>query len=242
MKNFQCIRGILLDFGGTVDTNGIHWAEALWTAYADAGVPVGKDAFREAYRHGERTLARQDIIKPEYNMYDVLKAKTGIQLQFLADTGHLPALFDIPAAGERISLFCCALVRRTVAKAVPVLDALSKSYPLALVTNFYGNMHAVLRDLGIDQYFSDIVESAVAGVRKPDPAIFTLGVRALGCNAADVAVVGDSYAKDIIPARKAGCQTVWLKGRGWEETPDTGEADVIIDSLESLVGLFPLID
>ncbi len=232
IKNIQ---GILLDFGGTIDTNGIHWAEVLWDAYIDAGVPVGKDVFREAYKHGERTLALQPIIKPEYNFYDVLKAKIGIQLQFLVDTGHLPVSFDIPANSERISLFCYDLVRRTVAKAIPVLGMLSKLFPIILVSNFYGNIHAVLKDLEIDQYFSDIIESAVVGVRKPDPAIFTLGVRALGFDAAKIVVVGDSYTKDIIPAKKAGCQTMWLKGKEWEETPDSSDADVIIESFESII-------
>ncbi len=235
--NFQLIKGIIFDFGGTIDTNGIHWAEVLWSAYTDAGIPVEKSAFREAYKHGERTLALQPIIKPEYNFYDVLKVKTGIQFQYLTEAGYLPASFDIPTNREIIACSCYNLVRETVRKAVPVLEALSKAYPMVLVSNFYGNIHTVLEDLGVGKYFKDIVESAVVGVRKPDPAIFTLGVRSLGVDAANVVVVGDSYAKDIIPAKKAGCQTIWLKGKEWEETTDTGEADAIIFSFDELKNL-----
>ena len=230
------VHGFLLDFGGTIDTNGLHWAEVLWLAYTDAGVPVEKQIFREAYKHGERTLALQPVIKPDYNLYDVLKSKTAIQLHYLLNAGHLPASFDIQGASEQISRSCYDLVHRTVKEAVHVLNALP--YPMVLVSNFYGNIRTVLEDLEIDKYFSDIVESAVVGVRKPDPEIFTLGVAALGVEAAYVAVVGDSYTKDIIPAKGAGCHTIWLKGKEWEETPDTDQADIIIHSFGELTSLF----
>ena len=43
------IKGIIFDYGGTIDTNGIHWAEVLWSLYREHGVPVDRDAFRQAY-------------------------------------------------------------------------------------------------------------------------------------------------------------------------------------------------
>jgi putative hydrolase of the HAD superfamily len=237
-KSFD-IQGILLDYGGTIDTNGVHWAEVLWAAYCDAGVPAAKSAFREAYRHGERTLAMQPVIKPGHNFYDVLIAKTEIQLRYLLENGYLPASFDVGANGKYISHICYELVRETVTKSATVLHRLSQSYPIVLVTNFYGNIGTVLKDLRIAQYFSGVVESAAVGVRKPDPAIFTLGVRALGFDAARVAAVGDTYNKDIVPAKEAGCQTVWLKkGQQWEETPDTGKADAVIEDFEELINIF----
>ena len=71
---------------------------------------------------------------------------------------------------------------------------------MVLVSNFYGNIHQVLNEFDLDGLFDSIIESAVVGVRKPDPAIFTLGVKALGMAAEDTVVVGDSYTKDIVPA------------------------------------------
>ena len=67
---------------------------------------------------------------------------------------------------------------------MPVLKELSEKYPLVLVSNFYGNVETVLKDFGIDTYFKEIIESAVVGVSKPDPKIFSLGVEALGLPAA----------------------------------------------------------
>ena len=33
------IKGIIFDYGGTIDTNGIHWSEVIWEQYsmADSG-------------------------------------------------------------------------------------------------------------------------------------------------------------------------------------------------------------
>ena len=235
MKNIFDIRGILLDYGGTIDTNGIHWSEVMWSAYGEAGIEVEKSAFRQAYRHGERSLAMQPLIKPEYKFYDVLIAKTVIQIQYLVEKAYLPASFDITANSIHIARICYEQVRKNVKKAAPILQSLSRSYPLVLVSNFYGNIRAVLDDLHIARFFTDVIESAVVGVRKPDPAIFALGVSSLGLEAANVMAVGDSYNKDIVPAKETGCKTVWLKrGRQWEETPDTSKADMIIEEFEEL--------
>ena len=83
-----------------------------------------------------------------------------------------------------------------------------------------------------------MIESAVVGVRKPDPQIFTLGVKALGIKPEEAVVVGDSYDKDIMPAKAAGCRAVWLKGEGWtDETHDESLPDAIISDLGRLLTL-----
>ena len=117
-----------------------------------------------------------------------------------------------------------------------MLERLAAQYPLVLVSNFYGNISTVLAEYGLDGLFGHVVESAVVGVRKPDPRIFTLGVEALGLKPGEVTVVGDSYDKDIVPARKAGCHTVWLRGEGWTDAqPDGSAADRVISSIEQLI-------
>ena len=97
-------------------------------------------------------------------------------------------------------------------------------------------MTTVLKEFGFDGLFQAIIESAVVGVRKPDPKLFSLGVEALGMKPEEVAVVGDSMDKDIIPAQKAGCQTIWFKGEGWtDDAVDESIADQIITELSELI-------
>ena len=76
----------------------------------------------------------------------------------------------------------------------------------------------------------------MVGVRKPDPAIYQLGVDAMGYPAEQVLVVGDSFSKDVVPAKKVGCQVAWLKGQGWgNEEIDETLPDVIITDLPDLL-------
>jgi putative hydrolase of the HAD superfamily len=49
-----------------------------------------------------------------------------------------------------------------------------------------------------------IVDSAVVGVEKPDPAIFDFAIPALGKDPSDVVYVGDSVKLDVRSARAAG--------------------------------------
>ena len=105
-----------------------------------------------------------------------------------------------------------------MAESAALLSELKKQYKLALVSNFYGNIRTVLEDASLLPLFEQIIESAVVGVRKPNPAIFALGVCALDLPASEVLVVGDSFPKDIEPARSLGCHAIWLKGRQWEFT------------------------
>lgn len=229
------IKGIIFDYGGTLDTGGDHWSEVIWEAWCKAGVVAGKSEFREVYVYAERELARTLHILPHHDFHDLLDIKMQIELQRLSGLGHF-APADVEEKAKEIAGICYASARESVERAKPVLESLSKRYPMVLVSNFYGNVGTVLKDFGIDGYFKKIIESAVVGVRKPDPRIFTLGVEALGLKPGEVLVFGDSYSKDIIPAEKAGCQAIWLKGKGWTPEEDATFHPNIISSLDEALG------
>lgn len=230
------VRGIIFDYGGTLDSGGDHWSEVIWDAYRQAGVMVTKDQFREAYVYAERELARTLHILPHHDFHDLLDIKMQIELQYLAQHGLLPPGDIAPKAKETAQL-CYDSARSHVRAAEPVLAALAKQYPLVLVSNFYGNVETVLRDFGIDRYFAKVIESAVVGVRKPDPKIFALGCEALGLEPQNVLVVGDSYTKDIAPAESLGCQVAWLKGKGWTKEEDERLHPSMIAGLGELLAL-----
>ncbi|TLU99375.1 HAD family hydrolase [Dyadobacter luticola] len=207
------IKGILLDYGGTIDTNGLHWANVLWDSYQRHQVSIDRESFAKAYTFGERALALNPIIQPQHVFYDVLFLKVGQQFHFLKEQG-----FEVnDAAIEAIARDCNHFAHTTVKNATPALANLAQQYPIVMVSNFYGNIQNVLRDFGILDYFQAVVESAVVGVRKPDPQIYQLGINLLGYLPAECAVVGDSYSKDISPAKQLGCKAVWLNVSGWEE-------------------------
>ena len=104
---------------------------------------------------------------------------------------------------------CYKLARECTARSKDVLEALRKEgMPLVLVSNFYGNLTAVLRDFGLEGCFDHIVESARVGVRKPDSAIFRLVLDLYpALKASDILVAGDSERNDILPAQSLGMKT-----------------------------------
>ncbi len=211
------IKGIILDYGGTLDSRGVHWSEVLWQGYRQAGVPVEKDVFRSAYVEGERALARERIILPQDDFHTLLLKKVELEL------GFLPEHYDQPTR-ERwtrlIADYCDSAARDCINEARPMLEWLHQRYPMMLVSNFYGNIDEVLRAYGIRHLFKGIIESAVVGIRKPNPTLFKLGVDALELQPGEVLVVGDSLRKDIEPAEQLGCQVLWLKGKGWTAQED----------------------
>ena len=308
------IKGIIFDYGGTLDTRGDHWSEVLWQGYehfgigvaddeeVEPGVSIHKQAFRDAYVYGERALAVNPIVTPDFHFEDILREKLILELNFLAgkellETGKddsekqakLGNLGNDSEASSSVissssdslssdssssdsssdssssdasseSLFLSLsdseihqiavdMARYINSKTLEllqenrqVLEHLKQAgYPMVLVSNFYGNINQVLKDAEIDGYFEDVIESAVVGVRKPNPAIFALGVCALDLPASQVLVVGDTYGKDIIPAHKLGCHTLWIKGLQWEEKKvDESIPDGIIKKLSEMEGFLKI--
>lgn len=229
------IKGFIFDYGGTLDTRGNHWGKVLWHGYERTGVPVGEQDFRDAYVYGERTLATSPIVKPDFTFRDTLQAKIRLQLQWLEENRSLG---DATRYLERILDDVYQQTKETTKESAQVVEELAKRFPLVLVSNFYGNISTVLREFGLDHLFGDIIESAVVGIRKPDARIFALGVERLGMKAEDVAVVGDSYDKDILPSHSIGCHTIWFKGEGWtDDVVENPVADKVIGSLKEILPL-----
>lgn len=226
------IRGFIFDYGGTLDTGGQHWGKVIWHAYEHLQVPVSEADFRDAYVHAERTLGKNPIIQPDFTFYKTLETKIRLQLEYL-QTSYITSLtsYILP-----LTSYLYEVTVAETSKSREVLLSLKKQYPMVLVSNFYGNIATVLKEFKLDGIFDTIIESAVVGVRKPDPQIFTLGVEALGMQPDEVVVVGDSMDKDIIPASKAGCHTVWFKGEGWTNDPvDETNAERVITALKQLI-------
>lgn len=230
MLHLNNIKGVIWDYGGTIDSRGVHWSEVIWDAYCACGAEIDKQAFRDAYVHAERELARVRHILPHHNFLDLLNIKMEIETRWLVDEG-LMAPDVAREIAPRIARRCYDAARKCVEEARPALERIGAKLPMVLVSNFYGNVEAVLEDFDLRRYFRAIIESAVVGVRKPDPAIFALGVEALGLPANEVLVIGDSYKKDIIPARSIGCATAWLKGKGWTADEDAVTDDAQVKSL-----------
>ena len=221
------IEGVIFDYGGTIDSRGVHWSWVIWDGYQKSGVNVSLEQFREAYVMAERELAKVRHILPNDNFHDLLVKKMDIEFGYLVEQGLVDAV-EAPEKARAVAQYCYEQARECIEEARPVLEALSAKYPMMLVSNFYGNVDSVLRDFDVRRYFKGVIESAVVGVRKPNPTLFRLGVDALELPAENIMVIGDSLTKDILPAESLGCKTLWVKARGWtDKEDDTVRPDII---------------
>jgi HAD superfamily hydrolase (TIGR01509 family) len=223
------MKAILFDFGGTIDTNGIHWSEYFWDAYQQLKVPVTKKVYEQAYVAAEQRLPGT-LIGPTDGFSATVRAQVQEQIDFLRDAGYH---FE-PSLPEQIARKCIAGVRTTIGEQLPFLTRIAQRYALGVVSNYYGNLGATLAELGLAAVFRAVIDSAAVGIQKPDPRIFQLGLEALHTQPGETYVVGDSYERDIVPAKELGCVTVWLRGRSWNEIINTPQADYVILSLQEL--------
>ncbi len=120
----------------------------------------------------------------------------------LVRTGEDPALaepaFDVFfAERQRVILYDDAL---------PALERLSSRYPLVAISN--GN--ADLSRTGMDRWFRTGFNATVFGSGKPHAAIFEAAAASVGVPCSAVLHIGDDAALDVVGARNAGMQAIWL--------------------------------
>lgn len=236
---------MLFDYGGTLDSGGRHWSHILREGWAAAKIDITDfESWRDAYIYAERALDGSNIVSKKDNFLDLLKKKMSIELGRLYATESVisPQRMSPKEQAETVSraaYYCYDYARRYVGRSIRIIQTLSEYYSIGLVTNFYGNIRAVMRNLGLwPKKMSVIVESADVGVRKPSPEIFGMAVKRLRLKPSEVIVIGDSLANDIIPATSIGCWAIWLKGEGWNASQPADslpEGVVTINKLEDLL-------
>lgn len=215
--------------GGTLDGDGLHWLERFGSTYASAGVDLPRDLLRAAFDAAERRAARDDDIAGA-SLESMVDRHLGWQLAHLDEAGR-------PLHERRADLVRAftGSIRDVAARNVPLLAALkSRGLALGVVSNGCGNVDLLCRDLGYAPFLSIVVDSRRVGLYKPDPAIFACAAARLGVAHASIMMVGDSFERDILPARSIGMRTAWLQGPPDRRCPDPSRVDVCLPTLADL--------
>lgn len=220
------MRAILFDFGGTIDTDGVHWSERYWELYTRFNLKVTKPEYEESFLDSEKLMAADEKLR-----HATFKETLDRQLFLQFESLHLRT--DSLTRGRMVAE-CYGEVKETISRATRILHELKSRYKLGVVSNFYGNLDTVCAEFGLDRLFDVKIDSAVAGIRKPDPAIFALALTQLGVRGKETYIVGDSYDRDIVPGKRIGCTTIWLKGTSWSVPPSTIAADHVITKFNEL--------
>lgn len=82
-------------------------------------------------------------------------------------------------------------------------------YGSIILSNHTPELIDIVRYLGIEGYFSDVISSALAGYEKPDPRIFGLAMR--DGSPDGFVMIGDNYTADIRGALDLGIDAVLVR-------------------------------
>ncbi len=205
------LRGVLWDIDGTlVNSNDAH-ARAWQAALAEFHLYVGFESVRSAIgMGGDKLLPAVASIEAESKLGRAISARRGEIF-----SNELPKLHAFPRVRRLLARLSEAGVKHAVASsAQPAeLDALLQI--------------ADIKDLLVD------VSSAAQGHSKPDPDIVRAALDALGFDASEVLLVGDT-PYDIEAAKRVGIATVALRCGGRSDH-DLAGAIAIYDSPGALL-------
>lgn len=87
--------------------------------------------------------------------------------------------------------------------------------------------------LGYGALFDAAVSGTALDTAKPDPRIWLAAAEACGASPAECLMIGDRLDADVVPARRLGMTTIWLRvgrwrdvgARDWTEMPDAEARD-----------------
>lgn len=90
-----------------------------------------------------------------------------------------------------------------------ILNYLKPNYKLHIITNGFQEVQQhKLKNTELDSYFEVVVNSEMAGVKKPHPAIFEFALNKAQVNPEQSIMIGDSIEADIEGAQNMNIQTI----------------------------------
>jgi putative hydrolase of the HAD superfamily len=222
-------RAIMFDFGGTLDSDGVHWSEQFYNEYRDLGCAVSRQRFDQAFLEADRIIASSYNVRG-HSMRELLSLQVSLQFESLR--------FEDENRKRKIVDGCYGSMKKTLERNKEILSRLRKGYRLGVISNFNGNLEVVCREFDIDSLLELILDSGNLEVSKPDPRIFELALERLKLDPPDCCYVGDSFERDIIPAKRVGLRTIWLRGANCRTCPDPSKVDYIISTLPEIEHVF----
>ena len=130
----------------------------------------------------------------------------------------------VPARRKRRKTGSAAAAYRPVAGAADVVRSLAADCRVVVVSDGRPDrVAAALDSIGLLETIGRdaIVTPADAGFRKPDPRLYAAACRTAGVPPDRAVMVGDSWARDVAGALRAGLHAVWYRpsGRRDRRTP-----------------------
>jgi len=247
---------ILFDFGGTLDCPS-HWLDRFLMHYRAAGFDLTREELRPAFDFATKAGYAAGKAMERFKLGDLVRFLVGNQFEYLRAEGperfrEVLSKMDSRERFRNVERVRESFLKETVAglaRGKEILGRLKPHFRLGVISNWYGNLDAILAEAGMTRMLDAILDSTRVRAFKPDPAIFRAALKALGASPDETAMVGDSMNKDLAPAHRLGMRTVFLRSLGHEHEPAASPAqssngaradftpDYTINSIEEIVTL-----
>jgi len=223
MKKFENIEWLFFDFGGTLDSPGIHSRKLFFNCFNEILCDLDNKIFQDAYTFADELMVSKSlIVKADlFKMNEVMCSLITNKL-------------DI---NENISKNAANLITQIQTKQLlknqELLKVLSKHFKLGIVSNFSGNLEIILREFDIHHFFTFIIDSYYTGFKKPQSEIYVHALKLAGIPASQAIFVGDNLERDIVAPKCLGFSTIWID----RDLKKNVHADETVDDLEELLHL-----
>lgn len=216
---------ILFDFGGCLDSDGIHSRVLFYEQFKKHGLfnsPEDLYNFQHAYTYADRKIVDEGLMKNAG-----LSAMNKMMCSMIAKK-----LKADETKAERVAMAVTETQAYYLSRNKKVLMDLEPNFKLGIISNFCGNLEKVLEEFNLLSHFDFVIDSFHVGVEKPNPEIFRIALDRCEEKPENICFIGDNPERDITPARKIGMKTILISDKVTNTV-----ADYNINNLEELLKL-----
>jgi len=216
------VEAVTFDVGGVIYSDDV-FKRAIYAALQHFGAPVTTATFDSVYDKHLESQAGSLRSKLCIHFFGSLDLKS--QLMEYATERWIFTDEDIYADAKGVMV----AMKKCGAK-------------IALVANQPASVIDTLKAHGIYELVDFAAISAIVGIEKPSPKIFSLALSKLSVDPSRSIHIGNRIDTDVIPAHRVGMKAVWVR-RG-EANPNPSAQDLKIPEIvvSNLIGLPELID
>ena len=207
------VDAIIFDFGDTIATLNPSKETIVKSFLARKDVDISIEEIIYAYRivgysYKQSALKLKDSEKKRAFLFQLnIELLKVLGLAKRADLWK-SELYDLFQAKKKWELYS------------DVLEVLAhfkrKGYKIAILANWDKNLKTIVKGLGIDQYFTQVLSSEEIHEEKPNPDAFFHILRLLSVSPEKATYVGNEYEVDVIGSRSAGLLSVLIdRNRFW---------------------------
>ncbi len=211
------IKAILFDFGGCLDSDGMHSRTLFLQVFTKQGAmnDISRDAFQDAYSYADKKMIAENLV-----LNANLRESNLIMVELMLCALEYHDQNQAKPIADEISYIQESFFKKNA----PTLEKLSKQFRLGIISNFTGNLEIILREYKLHHYFEHILDSYHVGFSKPDKRIFAEALKRFQLPAENCLFIGDNIERDVLPAKELGMKTVLIREpvhtRTYEPGPD----------------------